>query len=96
MTTAYPCKEINSSLKLVSGILVKRIRGSSAIFFEHPYDGLPGSALTPEAKVFLYVKTVEYPYVQEDDAPEYYQYDVVLWEDRLIEIQSGRLQKLTP
>lgn len=92
----YPSKEIKNEQGLAPGILVSRRKGTSSAFFKHPYDGLPGCALAPDAKVFLYIKTVEYQHDLEDDNPKDYHFDVVLWEDRLIEISVGRLQKFAP
>lgn len=90
---AYPYVEIESRDKLVSGCLAKRRGRREIAFFEHPYKGNPGLDLQPGSGPFLYIKTVEYKHDPKEFEPEGYCYDVILWEDRLIEISVGRLQK---
>lgn len=94
MTQTYPYIEVENRDGLIPGYLVKRKATAGRSFFAHPFDGNGGWDLQPKAGPFLYIKTVEYEHGPEDDYPKDYQFDVVLWEDRLIEMSVGRLQRL--
>ena len=84
---------INSDL-FEEGCLVSVREGASpSSFFTHPFNAQPGMELPYVSGPFLYLKTIEYAYDLEDDNPKDYRYDVVIWNDRLIEINIGRLER---
>lgn len=97
---AYPYIEIVNNNGLVPGCLVGRDTRIGSTFFKHPYDNdnlsSVGKIAQPEGELLLYIKTIEYKHNLENENPKDYQFDVVLWEERLIEISVGRLQKFVP
>lgn len=90
----FPYETISSNTDFEAGCLVSLCEdASSSSFFSHPFTGRPGTDLPGYCGPFLYLKTIEYGYDTEDDNPKDYRYDVVIWNDRLIEINIGRLER---
>ena len=89
----FPCKEIKSSSGLTPGCLVTRKSWASKTFWSHPYEGQTGIDLPPTAGPFLYLKTIEYEHDTEYEPGTGFQFDVILWEDKILEFQTGRLKR---
>jgi len=102
-----PYLDIPNNYGVSPGMLVKVVPAKANSFarrkindsiYKHPYDGMsPVGGLSK--CVFLYIKTVQYKtepvgvLVADPEDVKGFQFDVILCDDQLLEINTGRLKR---